>query len=253
MDFYTLDGHKWDKHELLDKMIDDSFYYGYMGDNSLSSSSIKGLAKNPNLYLQKSKDSSAFDVGSLFHFYVLEPDKFKKINYVELGSRKGKAWEEAVQEHGKVYLKKDVDIATEMGERLLSNSRVQDALKMTKFEVPAVGYINNYPFRGKADILGDGYIIDLKTCQDVSWFKNDVRRYKYGAQVYIYCQLFNLDFSDFIFIAIDQKSMTPQFCSVTDMTYEYGRKVVEEGCWNYEMYFDKKVLNLEDFYLEEEV
>jgi len=253
MTFHTLDGTKWDKRDLLDKMTDDSFYYGYMGKNSLSSSSIKKLAKNPNEYVIEEQDTSRFDVGSLFHYYVLEPDKFAKINYVELGKRAGKVWEEAVEEHGKVYLKKDADIAREMGERLLSNSRVQDAMKMTRFEVPAVGYINGYPFRAKADILGDGYIIDLKTCQDVTWFRNDVRRYRYGAQVYIYCNLFNLFYGDFIFIAIDQKTMTPQFSPVTEETYQYGKKIVEEGCWNYEMYFDKEVLDLKDFYLEQEV
>lgn len=248
---YTLDGKRWDKEDLLEKMIDDSFYYGYMGDNSLSSSVIKKLAKNPNEYLIQESDTSRFDVGTLFHWFILEPEKFESAQYVDVSSRKGKAWSEAVEEYGKVYLKKDKDLAESMGERLMSNSKVQDAIKMTKFEVPQVGYINDYLFRGKADILGDGYIIDLKTCQDVNWFKNDARRYNYGAQVYIYCQLFDIDFTDFVFLAIDQKAKTPKFCPVSEDTYMYGKKVVDEGCWNYEMYFDKKVLDLKDFYLEQ--
>ena len=45
--------------------------------------------------------------------------------------------------------------------------------------------------------------------------------------------------------------MTPKFCPVSEDTYMYGKKVVDEGCWNYEMYFDKKVLDLKDFYLEQ--
>ena len=183
---YTLDGKKWDKDDLLEKMIDDSFYYGYMVDNSLSSSVIKRLAKNPNEYLRQESDTSRFDVGTLFHWFILEPEKFESAQYVDVSSRKGKAWSEAVEEYGKVYLKKDKDLAESMGERLMSNSKVQDAIKMTKFEVPQVGYINDYLFRGKADILGDVYIIDLKTCQDVNWFKKEARRYNYGAQVYIY-------------------------------------------------------------------
>ena len=247
---YTLDGKKWSEDELLLKMEDDSFYYGYMGDNSLSSSVIKKLANNPNEYLHKIEDTSRFDVGSLFHWFILEPDKFKSIHQVDLKQRKGNTWDEAVEEHGKVYLKKDVDTATKMAESLLSNSRVQDALKMTQFEVPAVGYINEYLFRGKADIIGDGYIIDLKTCQDVSWFRNDVKKYKYGAQVYIYCELFDVSYEDFVFVAIDPKTMTPQFSTGYQDTYMYGKKVVDDGCWNYEMYFDKKVLELKDFYLE---
>ena len=247
---HTLDGKKWQKEDLLERMIDDSFYYGYMGKNSLSSSAIKKLAGNPNRYLEEETNTSKFDVGTLFHWRILEPEKFEAAHFVELTTRKGTTWNEAVEEHGKVYLKKDRDIAEKMADRLLSNSRVQDAMKMTRFEVPEVGYINEYLFRAKADILGDGYILDLKTCQDVAWFRNDVRRFKYGAQVYIYCLLFDIPFTEFIFLAIDQKTMTPQFSPVSEDTYMYGKKVVDDGIWNYEMYFDKKVLDLKDFHLE---
>jgi len=248
---YTLDGKKWDKEELLSKMEEDSFYYGYMGKNSLSSSAIKKLYKNPNEYLKEEKDTSRFDIGTLFHWFVLEPEKFESACYVDLSTRKGKKWDDAVEEYGKVYLKKDKDIASEMAERMLSNSRVKDAMKMTSCEVPEVGYLNEYLFRAKADILGDGYIIDLKTCQDVNWFRNDVKKFNYGAQVYIYCELFGISYTDFVFLAIDQKTMTPKFCPVSEDTFMYGKRVVDEGCWNYEMYFDKKVLDLKDFYLEQ--
>ena len=66
----------------------------------------------------------------------------------------------------------------------------------------------------------------------------------------IYCQLFDVSYKDFIFLAIDPKTMTPQFSPVCEDTYMYGKSVVDEGCWNYEMYFDKKVLELSDFCLE---
>ena len=41
----TFDNKQWDKEELLANMYDDSFYYGYLGQNALSSSTIKTLQK----------------------------------------------------------------------------------------------------------------------------------------------------------------------------------------------------------------
>ena len=38
-----LDGTVWDKTDLLDKMNDDNFYYGYLSQAALSSSSLKLL------------------------------------------------------------------------------------------------------------------------------------------------------------------------------------------------------------------
>ena len=37
----TFDGKVWDVEELEKKAIDDSFYYGYLGQNALSSSSLR--------------------------------------------------------------------------------------------------------------------------------------------------------------------------------------------------------------------
>ena len=39
----TTDGKFWEYDELLKKMDDDNFYYGYLGKYALSSSSVKKL------------------------------------------------------------------------------------------------------------------------------------------------------------------------------------------------------------------
>jgi hypothetical protein len=41
--FVLLDGSQWSYNELLERMSDDEFYYGYLGKASLSSSSVKLL------------------------------------------------------------------------------------------------------------------------------------------------------------------------------------------------------------------
>ena len=43
----TLDGEMWDRNELTQKAIQDSFYYGYLAKACLSSSAISQLLKSP--------------------------------------------------------------------------------------------------------------------------------------------------------------------------------------------------------------
>ena len=45
-----LDGKEWERKDLLDRMDDDGFYYGYLGEAALSSSSIKSLYESPVKY-----------------------------------------------------------------------------------------------------------------------------------------------------------------------------------------------------------
>ena len=46
-----LDGSEWNVDELIDKMYDNEFYYGYLGENCLSSSSCKKLCESVEDYL----------------------------------------------------------------------------------------------------------------------------------------------------------------------------------------------------------
>ena len=71
-----LDGTVFDKDILLEKMDDDSFYYGELGRKALSSSAIKSLLDSPKEYnrsLYYSSDNPAFRMGRLIHLMALEP------------------------------------------------------------------------------------------------------------------------------------------------------------------------------------
>lgn len=234
---FTLDDKAWHEEELLEKMKDDSFYFGYMGQNSLSSSSIKTLAKNPLKYLKsiggESQSNSAYDFGSLFHWYVLEPEVYNKQVFLDIPRRSGVEWREALSKNDRVFLQKDKMKVEEIAESFLSCSRMDYILKHSRPEVPAVGYINGLCFRGKADILGDGYIADLKTCQNLKYFKSDARKFGYAAQVYIYCNLFGIDFSDFVFIAVDKSTGDFGFFTVSEEFYLSGAEIVHQGIENY--------------------
>ena len=233
----TLDGELWREEELETNMYDDDFYYDYMGKNSLSSSSIKVLANKPNDYFKYVNSTgvsdSKFDFGSLFHWYLLEPEVFNKQVFVDVPRRSGKVWQEAEEKHGKVYLMSDRYKVKQIADQLLSCRKVEHIFEHSQTETPTVGMLYGYCFRAKADILGDGYIVDLKTCRNLNGFKWDARDYGYAAQVYIYTELFKIDYTNWTFIAVDRNTGDFDFYTISEEFYLSGKQIVIDGVENY--------------------
>ena len=94
-----LDGTTWDKAELIETMRDDNFYYGYLSQAALSSSSLKLLLDSPKTYkfvTQYGNDESqALRDGWLFHTAILEPEVFSSQVFVDVASKNTKAYREA--------------------------------------------------------------------------------------------------------------------------------------------------------------
>ena len=70
-----LDSQTWEVSDLEKKMIDDDFYYGYLGKAALSSSSVKHLLKIPKKYKYLTEYAqpmtSSMKLGWLLHCAVL--------------------------------------------------------------------------------------------------------------------------------------------------------------------------------------
>jgi hypothetical protein len=92
----TFDNKQWNKQELLDNMYDDSFYYGYLGKNALSSSSAKMLISSPKTYKYVtqygSDESQALRDGKLFHTMILEPHKLNDLVIVDVATKAAKEY-----------------------------------------------------------------------------------------------------------------------------------------------------------------
>ena len=58
-----------------------------------------------------------------------------------------------------------------ISERVRSVTDVKNILEGARFEIPAIDTYNDLAFRGKADILKDGVVIDLKTTADIKSFE----------------------------------------------------------------------------------
>lgn len=225
-----LDGSVWQKETLLNNMYDDDFYFNTLStDKVLSKSSINDLVppKSPKAWYygtDKKKDDAALRAGTLFHLALLEPEKFEKVRFSKFKTRMAKAWKEE-----QATMSEPLYTATEkaFNEKLVSeftvNKRAMMKLSDATFEVPLIGYIEDIPFRGKADIITpEGVLIDLKTCANLQDFPKNSYDFGYDIQCYIYSTLMGA--TEFEFLVIAKKTYDIGFFKVDKSFIEQGRE-----------------------------
>jgi hypothetical protein len=236
-----LNGELFRHDEILELMKNDEFYYGYLGKAALSSSSIKLLLDSPKKYKYVteygSQESSALDAGWLFHTAILEPDVFEKQIFVDVQSKNSKAYKLAKEEHDRVFTIKQKRDAERLADAFLRNEHALKLITNCEFEVPAIGMIQGYPFRGKADVLDSYRVVDLKTTSDLKAFPYASRKYGYDVQVYIYSELFNKPYEEFKFIAIDKGSLDIGIYDCSEEFYNSGKDKVTKALETFETFF----------------
>ena len=120
-----LNNEVFDKKDILSKMMDDEFYYGYLGVNALSSSASKKLLDSPYAYYrsltEKQTNVQALRDGQLIHLMVLEPEKVEYLTFTE-GTKASKQYKLAVQEVGShnVFTNSEYHKAKKISERVRS-------------------------------------------------------------------------------------------------------------------------------------
>ena len=236
-----LDNKIYDKDELLLKMQDDSFYYGELNKLALSSSSLKQLLASPKTYYYYLKygspESQPLRDGWLFHTAILEPDVFNAQTFIDVQSKNTKAFKEAKIKLGKVFTMKEKKDAERLADAFLKNEHAISLLKNSEFEVPAIDTVMGMPFRGKADVLSDEFIVDLKTTTDINSFHYAAKKYGYDVQCYLYCNLFGKRYDQFKFIALDKGSLDIGLFDCSEEFYFSGEEKVEKAIDLYKTFF----------------
>lgn len=249
------DNNNWNVKELLKKMDDDSFYYGFLGKNALSSSALKDLYKSPKTYFNKTNvinsDAPALREGRLIHTVVLEEENLKnKYNFVEVASRNTikfkKAKEEADFLGKEVMLTSELNKANELCNAIRFNTYSNDLLTGGKAEVPGIGELYGLPFRGKADYLKDGHLIDLKTTARLDgWERSAKYQWHYDMQGWIYCELFGV--TKFTYVVVEKGTGDIGIFELSDETREIGGDKVKQCANTYKEYFVDKRSKINDY------
>ena len=247
----TFDNKQWNKEELLANMYDDSFYYGYLGKNALSSSSIKTLLTSPKTYYFTTKygsgETQALRDGKLFHTMILEPHKIDDIIFVDATTKASKEFKLAKETGKEVYTKSEKKAAERLCDALLRNEAVKEYLTKAEYEVPQIAMIDGIPVRAKADILKGNTIIDLKTTTGIKDFRYSADKYSYDLQAWLYREMFGVE--NFVFIAIDKGSLDIAIFECSDEFYAKGKEKFEQGVSNFKYFFQTDGVDLDQYVL----
>ena len=249
----TFDNKQWEYIDIIERMYDDEFYYGYLGSNALSSSSAKKLLQSPKAYLKSlnvNQDAQPLRDGRLVHLSVLEPHKVKDLTIVE-GSKATKAFKQAVLDLGSanVYTRSEFNNANRIANAVLKCSEVTSLLQGSEFEVPQAKMIDGLPFRGKADILKDNVIIDLKTTSDITKFRWSAKHFSYDLQAALYLKMFEAD--AFIFVVVDKDSKDIMICDCSDEFINNGSVKLDRAIEQYKYFFQDEIPNLDNYVTHE--
>lgn len=234
-----LNGDEFKVSDIIPKMYDDVFYYGYLGKHALSSSSCKKLIESPKSYsaslTEPSSDSQPLRDGRLTHLCVLEPHRLEEFTFIE-GTKASKNFKLAAEELGKdlVYTNLELNKAQKIAKAVLANEEAAGLLSGCEFEIPAIGDFMGLPFRGKADAKKGRTIIDLKTTANINDFEYSAKKYSYDLQAALYLDLFDAD--DFIFLVVDKTSLDVGVYTITPEFIDSGLKKLQRATDAYKNY-----------------
>lgn len=243
--FVLLDGSQWSYDELLERMRDDDFYYGYLGRASLSSSSVKLLNQSPKAYSnylsRGSEESAALTNGKLVHTLILEPNEFaNRFDIIDTKTKTSKAFKDAKEANPTrtVITGDEFRSAQNMMHSLMRCKEVESIITHCTYETAGFGYVAGMPFRAKADMIHrDGSIYDLKTTSDIEGFRYSAKKYGYASQAYIYGKIFGVHYLNFYFIVVDKNTNDIGIFNISDEFYKLGEQLVKNATRTYREYF----------------
>lgn len=226
---------------IIDILRDDKEYYAGVGRNYLSNSDIGVLLANPKDYGKQREDNKNYAEGRYFHQLILEPHKAKDIAYVDASSRNTNIYKDYCTNNNAefVLLKKEKENIEHLVSIIKSNIHFYDEIYKSGnlYEEPSVGVIKGMNWKGKADIVTDQMIIDLKTTSDIGKFRRSAKTYNYDSQCYIYQQLFG---KPLVFFAIDKESGQLGIFRPTESFIKSGEDKVQKAIDIYNKYFSSE-------------
>jgi hypothetical protein len=240
---------------LLDINIlrDDNEYYNGIGKEFLSNSDIGTLLSNPQDFGKPREDNKAFMDGRYFHQLILEPEKAKVVPFVDVSTRTTKEYKNFCEENNLPFcmLKKEQEEIQKLVNIINGNIAFYDEIYKdgNQYETPAIGVIQGMSWKGKADIVTDNSVIDLKTTSDIHKFKWSAKAYNYDSQCYIYQELFG---KPLVFYVIDKGTGVLGIFRPTEDFIKSGEAKVARAIEVYEKYFgDNPSDEIVNYYIDE--
>lgn len=239
--------------EIIQKLRDDNEYYNGVGKLYLSNSDIGVLLNNPQDFGKTREDNKAFMDGRYFHQLILEPEKAKEMLSVDVSTRTTKEYKNFCELHNLPFcmLKKEQDEIQNLVSIINGNIAFYDEIYKAgnQYETPAIAEIQGMMWKGKADIVTDNAVIDLKTTSDIHKFKYTAKSYNYDSQCYIYQELFG---KPLVFYVIDKGTGVLGIFRPTEDFVKGGEIKVGKAIEVYNKYFSSNPSDdIVNYYIDE--
>ncbi len=253
---------------------------GYCSASSLkyaisNSKDFDMMAWELNMRGELRKSGKHFTFGGLYDMLLLEPenvwDRYLLLDdesiCEEIGgknpraTKKYKDWKLEQEQVGREIVSSvEVNTAKVMIRRMkeseVADFKTGEIAKMTDFLLGTPqkefnDWIGEVPVRGFLDVLGDGFITDVKTTRSMKAFKYDVFDLNYDLQAWIYCKVFDIE--DFYWVAqVKDKPYTCGLFKASERTLESGERKFYEAIGNIENWISTEK-NFNSFALQGEI
>lgn len=239
--------------KIVDRLRDDNEYYKGVGKMYLSNSDIGVLLSNPRDFGKTREDNKNFMEGRYFHQSILEPEKAALTPFVEASSRNTNLYKDYIKANDLPFcmLKGEIEEIDALVSSIKSNIYFFDEIYKdgNLFEEPAIGEIQGSMWKGKADIVTDEMIIDLKTTSDIQKFKYSAKSYNYDSQCYIYQHLFG---KPLVFFVADKNTHQLGVFRPTDEFIKGGEAKVAKAIEVYKTFFGANPTeSIDNYYIDE--
>jgi len=219
--------------------VDDARYYRDY-DKYLTASQLKTFADCPWLadfqrrHPDTKEDTDALYFGRAAHVCTLEgKNEFLRrfnVGGEPINPKTGKAygptsqrfidWIHSLPPGTDHIAANKAEMAIELSSSVHSHDMAGELLKYGKPEVCFRGSFDGIPVQSKIDWLGDGYICDLKTCQNINLFRKQFYSLRYNLQAAFYKRIVqpHMPEARFYFIAVEKTF--PYVCGVFYVTQD---------------------------------
>ena len=238
------------KKDIIEKLRDDTHYYGEFGQQYLSNSKIKTLLENPLAFNEPQESNSNFIIGSYFHTSILEPEKKENFKVIDSSTRTTKIYKE--ESGGEMCLllkeKEAVDTMVEKVMNIKALNRLIKGSDNIEYEVPNIVDLFGNKWKGKADIVNhdEKLIVDLKTTSNINNFEWSARDYNYDSQAWLYKQMFGYDM---VFIVIDKNTLQTGYFECSEEFLSRGMEKAKKASGGYDLFFKNEDFNSEQFFI----
>jgi len=239
--------------DIIELLKSDKEYYNGIGKDYLSNSDIGILLSNPKDFRKPREDNKSFAEGRYFHQLLIEKDKAQFVPSVDVSTRTTKEYKSYCETHNLpfVMLTKEKEEIERLVKIMTANIQFYDDIyaEGNRYEVPAITELFGMQWKGKADIVGEKFIIDLKTTSDIQKFKWSAKSYNYDSQAYIYQMLFGIPL---VFYVIDKGTGQLGIFRPTEEFVKVGEAKVVRAMEIFKKYFGQTPTDdIDNYYIDE--